>query len=221
MRINIGCGQAPTSGWKNFDNSLSLKLAQFPFLPELLLKLKLIEQGNYEFILFARLNQIEYGDVTKGLPLADNSAEVIYSSHVLEHLDQAEATLFLNESKRLLMPGGILRLAIPDVKRKVDHYLLSGDADQFILSMYMCAPRPRTIAQRLKILMVGARQHHWMYDGESLCRLLMANGFEEPRVVPTGITNIKNPGELNLSERLAESMYVEAKKSLSRSKNTR
>ena len=27
-RVNIGCGQAPTEAWRNFDNSLSVKLAK-------------------------------------------------------------------------------------------------------------------------------------------------------------------------------------------------
>ncbi len=209
MRINIGCGQTPTPGWRNFDNSLSLKLARIPSLPGLLLKIRFLEQTQYDFIQFARSNQIEYGDATRALPLADNSVEVLYSSHMLEHLDQTEVFLFLEESKRVLMSGGILRLAVPDIKKQVDQYLLTGDADQFIEGALMCIPRPRTIAQRLKTLAVGTRHHQWMYDGRSMCHLLSSHGFKNAKVVQPGETSIKNPGPLDLYERLQESVYVE------------
>ena len=211
MRINIGCGQTPTPGWRNFDNSFSLKLAKVPFLPELLLRIKFLEERQYDFIRFARLNRIEYGDATRGLPLADNSVEVLYTSHMLEHLDQTEVSMFLKEAKRLLMSGGILRLAVPDIKKQVDQYLLFGDADAFITGTHMCVSRPRTIPQRLKILLVGTRHHQWMYDGKSMCRLLTSNGFNNAKVFQPGETDIRDPGPLDLQERLSESVYVEAK----------
>ena len=97
LKINVGCGQTPTQGWRNFDNSLSLRLSRIPLLPIFLLKLRLINIHQYEFIQYARENSIEYGDATNGLPLQDESAEVIYSSHMLEHLDRYEADLFLKD----------------------------------------------------------------------------------------------------------------------------
>jgi len=32
MRVNIGCGQSPTPGWINFDNSLTVKIARSSLL---------------------------------------------------------------------------------------------------------------------------------------------------------------------------------------------
>lgn len=52
-------------------------------------------------------------DITK-LPFESESAELIYSSHVLEYFDPREVTTVLQEWKRVLIPGGILRLAVPD-----------------------------------------------------------------------------------------------------------
>lgn len=68
IRINIGCGQTPTKGWRNFDNSLSLRLSKIPLLPDLLQKLGFLESSQQQFIQFAREHDIEYGDATKGLP---------------------------------------------------------------------------------------------------------------------------------------------------------
>ncbi len=212
LRINVGCGQTPTQGWRNFDNSVSLRLSKIPFLPDLLLKLKLIESPQYQFIRFARENNIEYGDATKGLPVQDESVDVLYSSHMLEHLDRNEVDKFLKEAFRVLRSGGIIRIAVPDIKKEVEQYSESGDADAFIESTHLCVPRPRTLAQRLRLLLVGTRHHQWMYDGNSLSRLLQKHGFVNTEVMPASQTEISDHEPLDLQERVSESVYVEAER---------
>ncbi len=49
-----------------------------------------------------------------------------------------------------------------------------------------------------------------MYDGKSLCKLLAEAGFDQPRVMEPGTTIIEGSGELNLHERLPQSIFVEA-----------
>lgn len=212
LRINIGCGQTPTQGWRNFDNSLSLYLSKVPLLPDFLLKLRLLESSQYQFIRFARNNSIEYGDVTKGLPVQDESVDALYSSHMLEHLDKNEASKFLREAFRILKSGGIIRIAVPDIKKKVEQYNTSCDADAFIESTHLCVPRPRSFTQRLRIFLVGSRHHQWMYDGNSLSGLLQNHGFMRAEVMPGGQTKIRNHESLDLQERVSESVYVEAEK---------
>ena len=196
----------------NFDNSLSLRLARVPFLPEFLVKLKLLESSQYQFIRFARENDIAYGDATKGLPLQDETVDVLYSSHMLEHLDRNEASMFLKKAFRVLRPGGVIRIAVPDLKKQVKKYNEEGDADAFIESTHLCVPRPRSLAQKLRLLLVGPRNHQWMYDGNSLSRLLQKHGFIKAEVMPVGKTRIQDYEPLNLHERASESVYVEAEK---------
>jgi predicted SAM-dependent methyltransferase len=210
VRINVGCGQTPTTGWRNFDNSLSLRLAKIPLLPKLLYKGKLLEGSQYQFIQFAKFNHIEFGDATKGLPISSGSVHVLYSSHMLEHLDTTEAKFFLKEARRVLRSGGIIRLSVPDLHEQVQKYLEFGDADVFIARTQLCQSKPKTIMQRLRILIVGTRHHNWMYDGPSMVRLLSSMGFKEPCVLSAGTTMIANPGELNLFEREDSSVYLEA-----------
>jgi len=212
MKINVGCGQTPTKGWRNFDNSLSLRLSKIPVLPDVLYKLRLLEKSQYQFIQFANENNIEYGDATKGLPVSAASCEVLYSSHMIEHLDRNEASKFLNESFRILRAGGIIRIAAPDIRRQVEKYLESEDADAFIEATLLCADRPRTFAQRLQLLLVGTRHHQWMYDGNSLIRLLQKHGFVNAEVMPAGQTKIHDHQMLDLHEKEDASVYVEAEK---------
>jgi len=210
LRVNVGCGQTPTEGWRNFDNSLSIRLSRIPLLPELLLKLKLLKTSQHQFIEFIRANAIEYADAAKSLPFPGGSVDVLYSSHMLEHLDRDEAVGFLKEARRVLRSGGILRLAVPDLGKQVRDYIESKDADAFVTGTHLAQPRPRTLAQRLRILLVGTRHHQWMYDGESLSRLLREQGFDNPRAMQAGESGIEDPGGLDLRERAAESVYVEA-----------
>ena len=181
-------------------------------LPEILQRLRFLESAHYQFVEFARENDIEYGDATKGLPLKQGSCDVVYSSHMLEHLDRNGADTFLKEAYRVLSPNGIIRLAVPDIKKKIEQYNDAGDADAFIASTRMSVPRPASFAQRIRLLLVGSRHHQWMYDGNSLSRLLQKHGFIEAEIMPVGQTNIPESGPLDLQERSAESVYVEAKK---------
>jgi predicted SAM-dependent methyltransferase len=56
---------------------------------------------------------IKYKDVTK-LPFRNNEVSLCYASHLLAYFDRQEIVPILNEWKRVLRPGGILRLATPD-----------------------------------------------------------------------------------------------------------
>lgn len=46
--------------------------------------------------------------------IEDNSVEVIYNCHVLEHFQRAAAVDVLTEWLRVLKPGGVLRTSVPD-----------------------------------------------------------------------------------------------------------
>jgi hypothetical protein len=39
LRVNIGCGQTPTEGWNNYDNSLAVRIARIPIIPDIASKL--------------------------------------------------------------------------------------------------------------------------------------------------------------------------------------
>ena len=66
-------------------------------------------------------------DLSTGIPLPDASCEVVYHSHVLEHLRRSDAQFFMRECFRVLKPGGILRVAVPDLEQICRQYLLALD----------------------------------------------------------------------------------------------
>jgi predicted SAM-dependent methyltransferase len=56
-----------------------------------------------------------YVDVTKKLPFDDNSIDAIFCEEVIEHIQLDLGQFLLGECNRILKPGGIIRLATPDL----------------------------------------------------------------------------------------------------------
>jgi hypothetical protein len=208
LRLNLGCGATPTPGFLNYDNSLTVLIASYP--PLLSLLSRALSEQQRAFAAAARAAGVRWADVVKQIPARSKSVEVIYSSHLLEHLDRPAARAFLLEARRVLEPGGILRLVVPDLKLLAAEYAASGDADRFVERTLLAQDQPRGWG-RLKSSLVGPRHHAWMYDAKSLMKLLTTIGFAEPRELPPGETMIINPGALDLRERADESVYVEAR----------
>jgi predicted SAM-dependent methyltransferase len=62
-------------------------------------------------------------DLKQGIPFADNSFDVVYHSHVLEHFPKVEAVTFIRECHRVLRPQGVLRVVVPDLEQIARMYL--------------------------------------------------------------------------------------------------
>lgn len=57
------------------------------------------------------------------IPFGDNNFNVVYHSHVLEHFEKLDGVRFINECFRVLCPGGIIRVAVPDLEMITRNYL--------------------------------------------------------------------------------------------------
>ena len=110
------------------------------------------------------------GPVEK-LPLADGEATLIYASHVLEHFGRREYQAVLAEWFRVLAPGGVLRLAVPDFAACAAIYYESGLIDGL---------------SGLVGLIVGGQRdgndyHKMVFDEAFLTRELLDTGFSTVR----------------------------------------
>lgn len=66
-------------------------------------------------------------DLRLGVPFADESADLIYHSHLLEHFPRAWGERFIADCFRVLKPGALLRVAVPDLENIVRAYLAGLD----------------------------------------------------------------------------------------------
>ena len=62
-------------------------------------------------------------NLLKGIPFTDHSFDAVYHSHVLEHFSKDDGEIFTAECFRVLKPGGVLRIAVPDLETIVRNYL--------------------------------------------------------------------------------------------------
>jgi len=62
-------------------------------------------------------------DLTTGIPVPDNSADAVYHSHVLEHFSKSNGAAFIQECFRVLKPGGVLRVVVPDLEALALQYV--------------------------------------------------------------------------------------------------
>jgi len=115
-------------------------------------------------------------DARKGLPYSEQTVDGIYSEHFFEHLTQAEGLGFLRECRRILKPGGVVRIAMPDLDEVVSRYVSKdwrGDGDMFKLGYDW-------VANRCEMLNIGMREwgHKHVYNEEELTRIAQMAGLE-------------------------------------------
>ena len=71
----------------------------------------------------AESKDVKKVNILGGLPFEDNTTDVVYSSHFLEHLSQEQADFVLKESYRILKKDGIIRIVVPDLEDVCKEYL--------------------------------------------------------------------------------------------------
>ncbi|MFZ5553785.1 MAG: class I SAM-dependent methyltransferase [Bacteroidota bacterium] len=79
------------------------------------------EWTNVDFASFAP--EVKAHNLLNGIPFGDNQFRVVYHSHVLEHFPKQKAPGFIRECYRVLQPGGIIRVAIPDLEKIANNYI--------------------------------------------------------------------------------------------------
>lgn len=125
-------------------------------------------------------------NINRGLPFADASARLIYASHMFEHLYYpGEALRFLAECRRVLRPGGRLRLVVPDMEAYIRAYAESDDSFfEHRRRTWTNLPEGRTHLEEF-LAYAGAgpgpasflESHKYGYDYQTLAKALTAVGF--------------------------------------------
>jgi SAM-dependent methyltransferase len=171
VRLNLGCGPHAPAGWLNVDCFVAAKLARVPVLGPLVRASGLFGQRWPDGVFVH--------DLRRPFPWREGSAQVIYSSHFLEHLSKQDGARFLRECHRVLAPGGILRIVVPDLRAVVDAYREGRIAAlDFLerLSVGFEAPGDGWLKRRLAPWF--RFPHRCMYDRESLLACFAEVGFE-------------------------------------------
>ena len=191
IRLNLGCGLSSPPGWVNVDGSWNARLAKHPAIRRMLSRLSLVPSGKAEI---PWSSSIFIHNIRNPLPFSNGSATAIYASHVLEHLYLEDGQNLMTECFRVLQPGGVLRVVVPDLRAIVEEYLGNGvsekkgtdsesprPADLFNQRLLMRWPTPASsnLFYRLYDSWEDFHSHKWMYDEDSLVALFSKKGFVE------------------------------------------
>jgi len=218
IKLNLGCGPFGIEGWTNYDWGVLPLLSKLPWMRRALIGLGLLSK-EYD----AAWPSLKLVDIRKKLPLANETVQCIYCSHVLEHLERWEALHVLQESHRVLVRGGCVRVVVPNMEKLFEQYVqarqqpidkkkVTRPALEACRSMWGQATdiKPSNWIDRLKRSFI--RGHRWAYDDLELEILLREAGFEPVERREFRMGAVPDLDRLDLAEHASSSLYVEAAK---------
>jgi hypothetical protein len=202
--VHYGCGFCAPASWRNFDASPTLRFERIPIIGTL-----------YSRNASRFPENVEYGDIVRGLPVADGSCKAIYCSHVLEHLSLDEFRRALRNTRALLQDDAIFRLVMPDLEQCVKIYASSQDAEaaiRFVSSSGLgTESRPRSPGGMLATLFGHAR-HHWLWDIKAARLELERSGFHKIRRAQQGDSSETRFADVEEAARWTDCLGIECRK---------
>jgi predicted SAM-dependent methyltransferase len=142
-------------------------------------------------------------DLRRSLPFPDGCARACFLEHVLEHFTLEDVLDVLAECHRVLEPGGIVRVGVPDFGSYMRSY--AGDG------AFIENKRPGRPTRLLAVAEVAlSHGHRSVWDGETLEQVLAEAGFEQVRECKFGESALEPVPDA--AHREAESVYAEGVK---------
>lgn len=142
-------------------------------------------------------------DLNRRLPFPDATFDGVFSEHVLEHFSLEEGMALAQEVHRLLKPGGIWRIVVPDAERIVGLYVNDPDALVAMRGIEGSAMEAVNSYFRQRY------EHQFLYDWETMQTMLLQTGFAEARQAAYGAGDCPDL-LLDDAKYAPESLYVEA-----------
>jgi predicted SAM-dependent methyltransferase len=216
IKLNLGCGSLRPNGWINTDSSLNANIQKIPLFGKSISKL-------INPIVYDNSNMI-YMNLNKKWKYKNETVDIVYASHLFEHLTLKSAKLFLEEAFRTLKPGGVIRIVVPDLYKTVKKYIHEYenentlDPTEYIMwAINMHREGQYGNVSFLKGIFLELQgyphQHKFMYDEKSLKHRLQNFGFIE--ILSQEYGNSKYIDSIKDVEGKSESylsIYIEAKK---------
>jgi predicted SAM-dependent methyltransferase len=144
-------------------------------------------------------------DFGRPFPFADGSFDGIFSEHVLEHFSREDGARVLRECRRVLAPGGFLRVIVPDAGKILQAYV---DDPQSLISH-----RETSTGLPIEVVNLYAYQryeHQCLYDWPLMRRTLADVGFSD--ISRSRYRESANPSlAIDDAKYEWESLYVEAR----------
>jgi len=124
-------------------------------------------------------------NVTQRFPFRDHTFDRVFSEHMIEHLDFAAAGHMLAECHRELRPGGVIRIATPDLNKvaRLCCDSSSGENRAYLEWAMRHNLLPEIGSQQCQVVnsLFYHHGHRFLYDEATLAACLCRAGFTHPR----------------------------------------
>jgi SAM-dependent methyltransferase len=210
------------SSWTNIDFSIFAYLAHHRMLAYFLKCIGFISQNRQKSLSNINPDIIAW-DLRKGIPFEDDTFDVVYSSHFIEHIERDSVANFIAECFRVLKHGGIIRIVVPNLLTIIESYLRTARLlengnnnalqeheetikelfDQMVRIESTGTSEQNTLVRWVEHLYRGdaKRQgelHRWMYDKFTLGAILSKSGFIEIASFNADSSRIERWSQFNL-----------------------
>lgn len=206
MKLNLGSGPNATEGWVCIDRSPNTWLSRVPAAKRVLRSVGILDDGH-----MADWDpEVVRGDI-RALKYPDGSASAVYTSHTLEHIYLSEARLVLAEASRVLMPGGVIRIALPDARVMAQKFIDNPDAatSRWYNEALLAQPMTRPTGLRALASRAGGHVHRWQPTPALTVEFLRETGLVD--IEECGFREGDFP-DLETIETRPESFFVQARK---------
>lgn len=132
-----------------------------------------------------RSDQAVYLDATRRFPFDDGSFDYVYSEHMIEHITWSQGRLMLGECRRVLRPGGSIRVATPDLKVLLDLYTRPEEPRAAAYIKWITDTFLEDVDVYEPAFVINNAFENWghqfLYDAETMTMALRQAGFEDIR----------------------------------------
>jgi SAM-dependent methyltransferase len=201
-KLNLGCGPVQPAGWVNIDGSHRAYLAsRLWFLDRALVRIGVLSSTEFG-------PHVKVHNLFKRLPFRDNSVACIYAGEVWEHFEYPHTVRLTAECFRVLAPGGVLRLCVPDGPTFWGRYLelynkqlemprgnRSGKELRAHVGLYF----REIMTRRLWFGSLG-HKHKWQFDEIQMIELFEQAGFSEVDRMPFHVSRIPDVSAVERSD---------------------
>jgi SAM-dependent methyltransferase len=146
-------------------------------------------------------------DIRDGLPLEDGSIDYAVTIHALPEVPYPDLVPALQELRRVLKPGGVLRLVLPDLEKGIQAFL-AGDSDYFVVP----DEDAKSLGAKLAVQLTWYSYSSSLFTHDYVEELLEKAGFAKAVRCDYRQTASPFPEIVELDNRERESLFVEAEK---------
>jgi predicted SAM-dependent methyltransferase len=160
MKVNLGSSTKMLGdGWVNVDSKY---LEQFAYVNGFL---------------------FHHADLSEGVPFLDFDVDLAVASHFLEHLSYDVGLRFLEDLRRAMKFGAVVRIAVPDARLLAKSYA-DGDISKFDVLGYSKTVSGKDVVKFYELL--AGPNHLSFYDADMLVDVLSRAGFLGVQVMKSG-----------------------------------